>query len=210
MIKPTKPLIALLATPEASPSVLYGLYDVLLSVGAVYPDMTAGEPGEAMLDVRIVAATDQPFRCFGNVLVEPHAAIAELGRVDVAIVCDMYTAIDTAPHGRYGREIAWLRRMHENGALIASVCSGSLILAEAGLLDGRECTAHWAYRDLFREQYPKVRLVAGSILNLNCEAEGLITSGGVTSWHDLSLHLIARLCGREHALRTAKVFLLSG
>jgi transcriptional regulator GlxA family with amidase domain len=208
--EPGKPLIALLAAPETSPSVLYGFYDVLLSVGALYPDMTTGTPGDAMLDVRIAAAAAQPFRCFGNILVEPHAAIDDLDRVDVAIVCDMYTPIDCAPHGRYGAEIAWLRRMHQAGALVASVCSGSLILAEAGLLDGRECTAHWAYRDLFREQYPKVKLTAGAILNLNCEAEGVITAGGVTAWQDLALHIIARLCGTQHALRTAKVFLLSG
>ena len=65
--------IALLAAPETSASVLYGLYDVLLSVGAVYPDMTVGTPGDALLDVFIVAATAEPFRCFGNVLVEPAA-----------------------------------------------------------------------------------------------------------------------------------------
>jgi transcriptional regulator GlxA family with amidase domain len=205
-----RPSIALLAAPETSPSVLYGLYDVLLSVGAVYPDMTMGQPGDALLDVRIVAAEPEPFRCFGNVLVEPHAAIDGVDRVDVVVVCDMYTPIDAAPLGRYAREIDWLRRMHANGSLVASVCTGSLLLAEAGLLDGRPCATHWAYGDLFRRQYPKVRLSGRSILNLESEAEGVITAGGVTSWQDLALHLIARLCGREHALRTAKVFLLAG
>ena len=73
-----RPRIALLAAPETSPSVLYGLYDVLLSVGAVYPDMTTGEPGEALLDVSIVTADGRPFRCFGNILVEPHASIDEV------------------------------------------------------------------------------------------------------------------------------------
>jgi transcriptional regulator GlxA family with amidase domain len=213
MTNPTasaKPLIALLAAPETSPSVLYGFYDVLLSVGAVYPDMTAGTPGDAMLDVRIVSATGEPFRCFGNVPIEPHATIDMIERADVAIVCDMYTPIDSAPHDRYASEIAWLRRVHGNGTLVASVCSGSLILAEAGLLDGRECTTHWAYRDLFREQYPRVKLAASSILNLSCEGEGIVTAGGVTAWQDLALHIIARLCGVQHALRTAKVYLFSG
>ena len=68
--RPNKPSIALLATPETSPSVLYGMYDVLLSVGAVYADMTTGKPEDCLIDVRIVATTDKPFRCFGNVLVE--------------------------------------------------------------------------------------------------------------------------------------------
>ena len=120
-----RPIIALLAAPETTPSVLYGLYDVLLSVGAVYPDMTVGEPGEARLDVRVVAAGGEPFRCFGNVLIEPYASFDDLERTDVAIVCDMYTPIDTAPVGRYPREIGWLQRMHANGSLIASVASAS-------------------------------------------------------------------------------------
>lgn len=205
-----RPRIALLAAPETSPSVLYGLYDVLLSVGAVFPDMTTGEPGDALLDVSIVAATGEPFRCFGNILVEPHAALADVGEVDVAIVCDMYTPIDTAPRGRYAVEIDWLRRMHRQGALIATVCSGSLLLAEAGLLDGRSCASHWAYRDLFRSAYPRIAFDSGSILDLGSEPDGLITAGGVTAWQDLALHVIARLCGPEHASRTAKVHLLAG
>jgi transcriptional regulator GlxA family with amidase domain len=210
-VTPTsKPVIALLAAPETSASVLYGLYDVLLSVGAVFADMTTGEPGEALLEVRIVAAGSEPFRCFGQVLVEPHDAIGDLAHVDVAIVCDMYTPIDTPPRGRYPREIDWLRRMHAGGSLIASVCTGSLLLAEAGLLDGRQAGCHWAYRDLFREHYPLVELTEDSILNLSNEPDGVITAGGVTAWQDLALHLIARLCGPAHAFQTSKVFLLAG
>jgi transcriptional regulator GlxA family with amidase domain len=204
----SRPSIALLAARETSPSVLYGLYDVLLSVGAVYPDMTVGQAGDALLDVRIVAATGDPFRCFGDVLVEPHAALADIDDIDVAIVCDMYTPIDVAPRGRYPIETDWLRRMHAKGSLIASACTGSLVLAEAGLLDGRRCASHWAYRDLFRDAYPTVTFSEDSILDLSSEADGVITGGGVTAWQDLALHLIARLCGREHALQTAKVYLL--
>jgi transcriptional regulator GlxA family with amidase domain len=205
-----RPRVALLAAPNSTPSVLYGLYDVLLSAGAVYTDMTVGDPGDALLDVVIVAASAEPFRCFGNILIEPHAAVSEVGRVDVAIVCDMYTPIDMPLHGRYLKEIAWLRRMHTSGAIISSVCSGSLVLAEAGLLDGQPCAAHWGYVDLFRTHYPAVHLRPESILNLESESQGIITAGGVTSWQDLALHIIARLCGRREALRIAKVHLLAG
>jgi transcriptional regulator GlxA family with amidase domain len=206
----TKPLVAIVAAPESSPSILYGLYDVLLAVGVVYPDMTMGEPGEAMLDVRIVNATGKPFRCFGNVMVEPHASVDDMPRADVVIVCDMYSPIDAALRGRYPREISWLRRMHDGGALVTAVCSGALVLAEAGLLDGRECATHWAYRDLIREEYPKVKFSRNAMMNRTHEAEGIITAGGVTAWQDLALYLIARLCGRDHAVRIAKVYLLEG
>ncbi len=189
---------------------LYGLYDVLLSVGAVFPDMTTGVPGDAALEVLIVSATGKPFRCFGEILVEPHASVADVDRVDAAIVCDMYTRIDQAPTGRYPVEIEWLRRMHGQGATIATVCSGSLLLAESGLLDGRSCAGHWAYRELFRSAYPTIRFEPGGILDTSSEDQGLLTAGGVTAWQDLALHLIGRLCGPEEASRTAKVYLLAG
>jgi transcriptional regulator GlxA family with amidase domain len=205
-----RPRIALLAAPETSASVLYGLYDVLLSVGPMWADMTAGEPRDALLDVSIVAATAEPFRCFGNILVEPHAAIADPGEVDAIVVCDMYTPIDTPPGNGFAVEIDWLRRMHARGTLLATVCTGSLLLAASGLLDGRSCAGHWAYRDLFRSAYPRTRLIPGAILDLSSEPKGLITAGGVTAWQDLALHLIARFCGPEHAARTAKVYLLAG
>ena len=170
---------------------LYGLYDVLGSVGAVFPDMTMGAPGDALLDVRIVAADREPFRCVGGVLIEPHDAIGDLPRVDVAIVCDMYTPIDSPPRDRYPRETAWLRAVHDGGSVVASVCSGSLLLAEAGLLDGRRAGCHWAYRDLFQRHYPRVEFAEDSILDLTSEPEGVITAGAVTAWQDLAIHLIA-------------------
>jgi transcriptional regulator GlxA family with amidase domain len=162
------------------------------------------------LDVRIVAAQAEPFRCIGNVPVEPHCGIEAIDEAAVVVVCDMYTPIHEPPRGRYPRETAWLRKMHAGGALISSVCSGSLVLAEAGLLDGHEAAAHWAYGDLFRRCYPKVTMRADSVLCLSGEPEGIITAGAVTAWQDLALYLIARLCGQRQAVNTAKVFLLSG
>jgi len=200
----------LLVAPETSASVLYGLYDVLGTVGPMWPDMTAAEPGDALLDVQIVAATAEPLRCFGGILVEPHAALADVDRVDAVVVCDMYTPIDTPPRGKYAAEIEWLRRMHARGALLATVCTGSLLLAESGLLDGRSCAGHWAYADLFLDAYPRVRFRPGAVLDASSEQDGLITAGGVTSWQDLALHLIARFCGPEQATRTARVYLFGG
>lgn len=207
---PEKPVIALLAAPESSASVLYGLYDVLFSVGAVYPDMVAGAPGQELLEVRIVSADGRPFRCIGNIPVEPHATINEFGVPDAVIVCDLYTSIYDQPKGRYPREAAWLRQVHGSGAVITSVCSGSLLLAEAGLLNGREATAHWAYRDMFRRHYPGVSFQCDSVLCLAAEGDRIVTAGGVSAWHDLAVYLIARFCGYRHAIQTAKVFLISG
>ena len=204
-----RPRVVLLAATESSPSILFGLYDVLVSVGAAFPDMTTGEPGDSLLDVSIVAASREPFRCYGNILIEPDLAIENVETADVVVVCDVYTPIDTPSRGRHAAEIEWLRQLHGQGTLVASVCSGSLLLAEAGLLDGRSCASHWGYRDLFASAYPRVSLDPNAVLDLSSEDDGIITAGGVTSWQDLALHLVGRLCGPKQAAQTAKVFLLA-
>lgn len=210
MSEQLKPLVVLLSAPETSASVLYGLFDVLLSVGAVYPDMVNGALGNELLDVRIASAEGKPFHCIGNIPVEPSNSIDQLGMPDAVIVCDMYTSIYDVPKGRYPREVAWLKKIHRGGGLVTSVCSGSLLLAEAGLLDGHEATAHWAYRDMFQRHYPKISFRNESILCLSAESDNLVTAGGVSAWHDLAVYLIARFCGYQHAIETAKVFLISG
>lgn len=205
-----RPRIDVLAAPQSSPSVLYGLLDVLGSVGAMYPEMTTGVPGEEALEVRVVAADARPFRCSGNVLVEPDGGLDAGAPADAVVVCDLHTPVDRPPRGTHEAEIAWLRRMHEAGVLVTSVCTGALLLAEAGLLEGRDTAVHWAYREMFRRQYPGVRLCPETMLCLSSEAEGIVTAGGVSAWHDLAVYLIARHCGHRAAVETAKVFLISG
>jgi transcriptional regulator GlxA family with amidase domain len=204
-----KPRIALLAAPEASASVLFGLYDILSSVGTMWPDLTGAPPGEPALDVRIVAASAEPFRCTGGVLVEPAAGIADTGQVDVAIVGDIYPPADAPLGPRFAAEINWLRRMHAGGAVLASVCTGSLLLAETGLLDGRSCAGHWSFVDRFRLDYPRVRFDPALILDISSEDAGIVTAGGGTSWHHLALHVVVRYCGPQAAAQTAKIHLLA-
>ena len=200
----------MLAAPQSSPAVLFGLYDVLFSVGAVFSDMTVGVPGTESMRVMIASEDGKPFRCIGDVLIEPHAAITAIDHADAVIVCDMYTPIHQAPIGKYPAICEWLRALHASGAMIASVCSGALVLAESGLLDGRQTAAHWAYSELFSQSYPKVRMRRESVLCLAEEADRIVTAGGVTSWQELAIYLIARFCGQQQARETAKVHLLYG
>lgn len=202
-------LLYLLAAPASSPSVLYGLFDVLVSVGVIYREVTEGKPGKPVFDVRIAAASSEPFHCYGRVPVEPDAAFDEIEQAEVVIVCDMSQPVDCPPRGLYAREAAWLKRMHDQGALIASVCSGSLVLAESGLLDGLEAAGHWCYAQMFREHYPQVRLREDLVLCRAGEDERIVTAGAVTAWQDLALYLVHRIAGHEEAIRTAKVFLFS-
>src|SRR3546814_5233567 len=79
--------------------------------------MVACIPGQELLEVKIASADGKAFHCLGNIPVEPHAAIDDLDKADAVIVCDMYTSIYDVPTGRYPREVAWLKRLHRDGAL---------------------------------------------------------------------------------------------
>jgi transcriptional regulator GlxA family with amidase domain len=204
-----KPVFCLLATKDTSASVLYGLYDVLSNVGPDYEDMLGGNIGEARIDVKIVSNGSEPFRCLGEIPVEPHADIEQVERADVVVICDMYLSTTASPVGRYPREVAWLQRMYARDALLCSVCSGATVLAETGLLDGLEVSSHWGYRHLFREHYPHVHWAEARSLNLSAESRRLITTAGVTTWQDLSIYLIERYCGLHHAVQSSRVFLLT-
>jgi transcriptional regulator GlxA family with amidase domain len=102
----------------------------------------------------------------------------------------------------------WLRHCYETGSSIYSACSGSVLLAAAGLLDGREATSHWGYQDLFRRSFPKVKFNPAPNLVIADPTGRIVTAGGTTSWHDLAIHIISRHCSPGEALRIAKVYLL--
>lgn len=98
-----------------------------------------------------------------------------------------------------------LRRQYEHGALIASVCSGSFVLAEAGLLDGCMATTHWSLAKAFEQRYPKVDLRASEIVT---EQNRILCCGAVTSYFNLALRLIEKFAGASLAVSTGKLLLI--
>ena len=105
-------------------------------------------------------------------------------------------------------EVDWLRRMHEAGATVCSVCTGSLLLADAGILDGRQATTHWAYADTFRRCFPQVDLQAERLFVPGNADRTVLTTGGPATWEELALYLIAYYAGEAAAIQASKVFLL--
>jgi len=94
--------------------------------------------------------------------------------------------------GRFEAETAWLRACHAGGAVIGTACSGALLLAHAGLLDGHDATTHWAFTEDFRRSYPAVKVCPGRALVASGSEQRLVMAGGGTTWLDLAIYLIAR------------------
>ncbi|WP_415925278.1 GlxA family transcriptional regulator [Streptomyces sp. ME19-01-6] len=97
--------------------------------------------------------------------------------------------------------ITALRRAHDAGARMVSLCTGAFALAEAGLLDGRRATAHWLHTAQLAERYPKVR-VDDSVLYV--DDGDVLTSAGLTAGLDLCLHLVRRDLGAHVANQLAR------
>lgn len=201
--------IDILAAPETASSILYGLYDILLLPGAAWPRVIQGQPGEPLFDVRIVARSTDVFRCRSGVPVAPHCDLSAASDAEVVCVPNMTVPLGECPYGWFKEEVAWLKGRYEGGATVATVCSGALLLAEAGLLAGAEATAHWSYEDTFRRFYPDINFRPERILTFAGDADRLVLSGGMSSWQDLALYLITRFLGPEHAVQAAKFYVIS-
>ncbi len=101
--------------------------------------------------------------------------------------------------------IAALRRQHQRGVLLASYCTGSFLLAEAGLLDGSVATTHWARGKTFAHRYPDVDLRINDIIT---EQDDIICSAAVTSALNLALRIVQKLVSTEVAAETGKLMLI--
>ncbi|MGD9884392.1 MAG: GlxA family transcriptional regulator [Reyranella sp.] len=200
--------VLLLALPETAGSALYGMLDVLKAAGGLWQTLARSGTPESPLDVRIVATTRGEFRCGNQIPVVPDLSIADEPAADIVIVPELWIGPDERIGGRHPLVLDWLRSCHRAGAHLYSACSGALLLAETGLLDGREATSHWGYIDAFRRFYPKVRFRPEPNLCFADPQARIVTAGGTTSWHDLALHVIARHVNPGEALRIAKVYLL--
>jgi transcriptional regulator GlxA family with amidase domain len=97
--------------------------------------------------------------------------------------------------------VAWLRRHGGNGRPLACVCSGALMAAAAGLLDGRRCTTHHSLLDDLRRLAPDAEVLDSRVF---VEDGEVYTSAGITAGIDLALHLIARLGSPRLAAAVAR------
>ena len=102
---------------------------------------------------------------------------------------------------KYHTAVTWIREMYRQGTEIASMCSGSFFLAEAGLLDGKAATCHWALAEEMQTQYPSVAVQSDRIIT---DQDGIYTSGGGFSALKLILYLIEKFCGRQIVLDVSK------
>ncbi|MAT66517.1 MAG: AraC family transcriptional regulator [Gammaproteobacteria bacterium] len=200
--------VAILVFPETSASVVYGMLDLFRSAGRDWGVVTEGRPGPELMRPWLVARETGVLEICNGARLSPDYSLKACPPADIVCVPEVNLPPETPLAGRFAPEIAWLNACHADGTLLATACSGAMLLAEAGLLDGCEATTHWAWCQALAERFPRVRVRPQRALVVSGMGQRLVMAGGGSSWMDLALYLIARSVGIEAAMQVARVNLI--
>jgi len=207
MANKTRPIeVAIMAFPASTASVIYGLYDLFRSAGRDYEHVTGRPPRPHLIRPRVVAASG--LQVYNGVHLTPDARLEEVGVPDVLCIPEVIAHPEERVEDHFGAECAWVKHCYERGSIIATVCTGTYLLAACGILHGEEATTHWAFCDAMQERYPDLRVRPDSALVLAGVGLRLVMAGGGTSWLDLGLYLIARTTDIDTAMNVARVNLV--
>jgi len=145
-------------------------------------------------DVLVLATEPGPVQLYPALTVEPQATVAEFDAqhpqgADYVIVPAMSRDDDPIV-------LEWLNSQASKGAIIIGVCAGAKIVAEAGLLDGKQATTHWYFVKELRDKHPETRYVADRRMVVD---QGVVTTTGITASMPMALTLIEAIAGRDKA-----------
>ncbi|MCP4109845.1 MAG: AraC family transcriptional regulator [Desulfobacteraceae bacterium] len=159
---------------------------------------------EDLFSFRIATEDGHPVRANGGLLLQPDTDILEITNTDIVVIPAMFFPYQI-PSERIKKIGKWLKEKYENGSLIASSCTGTFLLADMGLLDGKTVTTNWQLAGWFRDMYPSVNL---KIERIFTEDSGIYCTGAATAFFDLCLHFINKFGSRELYARCARALLV--
>jgi transcriptional regulator GlxA family with amidase domain len=176
----------------ADPQYLFSAVNQFLAVSGKAP----------LFNVQLVGASEEVKLNGGIFSVHPDLQIQDVEQTDLVFIPALFGDMTTAVAQNQAL-IPWIQAQYEKGAEVASLCVGAFLLASTGLLDGKKCSTHWGFQNEFREMFPKVEVIDGSIIT---EEHRLYSSGGANSYWNLLLHLVEKYTDRETAILASKYF----
>ena len=151
--------------------------------------------GEALYDVRVLSEDGRTLRASGGLNVGTEAFGERL--FDTVIVVGGDTILEQAPEG----VLDYVRASARTARRTASICSGAFVMAQAGLLEGRRATTHWAYARQLQERFPSIKVEPDRIYVID---GSIWTSAGMTAGIDLALAMVEKDHGGELARAVAQ------
>jgi transcriptional regulator GlxA family with amidase domain len=155
-----------------------------------------------LFNVQLVGAQKEVRINNGLFSIHTDKQIDDIEDTDLVIIPALFGDMKTAIAQNQAL-LPWIRQQYNEGAEVASLCVGAFLLASTGLLNGKKCSTHWGFQNEFRELFPEVEVMDGSIVT---EEHRLYSSGGAMSYWNLLLHLLEKYADRETAILASKYF----
>jgi transcriptional regulator GlxA family with amidase domain len=198
--------VAVLMVDTFAPITILGPIDMLNTSCQIWQSVNGGDIRGTTFQTELVSLRNKPLCFGGRVTLYPDASVSTARKPDLILIPPPGLGDNIIESLKANRGfIPWIKACSSHGARIVSLCTGSFLLAETGLLNGRTATTHWLCASLFREMYPKVDLQPERLI---VDEGNIITSGAAMSFQDVMLYLIELYCGREAAILTAKILLV--
>ena len=195
--------ITLLAEHDCVASAIAGSVDAL-TIANLWWRFMKNDGAGPLFETQIVTLDGKPVIANGGTILTPSRSVHEAGRSDLILLPAFFPPFDKQ-NKRIKAICQWVRESYQSGVEIACTCTGTFLLAETGLLNGKTATTNWLFADSFKREYPKVNLRIERILT---EDDGLYCTGAATSFMSLCLHLIEKYGSPDLASRCAKALLV--
>ena len=157
---------------------------------------------DTLFDIQLVGINEKIDFNAGLFSVKPHTNISAITKTDLIIIPSLNHNYELALKGNQ-LLIDWVNQQYKNGAELASICTGTFMLAASGLLDGKVCSTHWSVAENFRMMFPKVNLQTDKLIT---DEKGIYTNGGAYSFLNLMIYLVEKYYDRKTAIYCSKVF----
>ncbi|UJL47101.1 DJ-1/PfpI family protein [Virgibacillus sp. NKC19-16] len=161
--------------------------------------VTTSENGEKPFAVETISEVGNMVSARNGLKVQPDYSIDNMPQFDILIIPGGLGAREREIHNE--NVIKWIANQKQNVQLMTSVCTGSLLLAKAGLLKNKKCTTHWASLERLEKEFPEVDVQRDVKF---VDEKDIITSGGISAGINMSFHIVKRLLGDKVAQKTAK------
>ena len=155
-----------------------------------------------LFNVELVGVKKEIILNDGIYSVRTDRVLKDVKKTDLVIIPALFGDMQTAI-SKNKMLIPWIKEQYQRGAEVASLCVGAFLLASTGLLNGKKCSTHWGFQNEFREMFPEVEVMDGSIIT---EEHGIYSSGGANSYWCLLLHLLEKYSDRGTAILASKYF----
>ena len=176
----------------ADPQYLFSAVNQFMAVSGKKP----------LFDVQLVGQKREVKLNDGLYSVNTSQLLKDVKQTDLVVIPALFGDMKSAI-SKNQKLLPWISEQYNNGAEVASLCVGAFLLASTGLLNGKKCSTHWGFQNEFREMFPKVEVIDGSIVT---EEHRIYSSGGANSYWNLLLYLVEKYTDRQTAILASKYF----